>query len=103
MEETSMAKNESREFATMDEEQRKKFELDAGAEGADHKEMDFEEPRDADRMGRHSMNPVTEKRGDRDGDAANLDDAAHDRRVAEVERGAERARKAGKGRPDGER
>jgi hypothetical protein len=86
-------KNKSREFATMDEEQRKQYELAAGAEGADHKEIDFDDPRDADQMGRHAMDPVAEKRSDRDGDAANLDDAEHDRRVAEVERRAAKTRK----------
>jgi hypothetical protein len=93
MKETSIMKNKGREFATMDEEQRKNYELEAGAQGADHKEIDFEDPRDADHMGRHAMDPVAEKRSDRDGDAANLDDAAHDREVAKVERRAERTRK----------
>lgn len=86
-----MAKNESREFATMDEEQRKQFEeKPREAEGADHKEMDFEEPRDADRMGRHDQDPAIAKKADRDGTAADLDDASHDARVREVAREADR-------------
>ncbi|HEU4698844.1 MAG TPA: hypothetical protein VFS40_06680 [Gemmatimonadales bacterium] len=93
-----MAKNESREFATMDEEQRKQFEeKPEEAKGADHKEMDFEEPRDADRMGRHYQNPAVAKTSDRDGTAADLDDERHAARVRQVaEEANRRLREQGK-------
>jgi hypothetical protein len=57
-----MAKNLGAEFATMDEDERRKF----GGKGTSGtagqaQELDFDEPRDADRMGEHA-GPRSEKR-----------------------------------------
>lgn len=79
-----MAKNLSRKFATMSEEERLRFAQEE-SEGTDDRptELDFEEPRDGDHMGAHFAN-LKEEVADpehRDGLAALLDDEAHDRAV----------------------
>lgn len=79
-----MAKNLSRKYATMSEEERLRFAQEE-SEGADDRprELDFEEPRDGDRMGPHFAN-LKEEVADpdhRDGLAALLDDEAHERAV----------------------
>jgi hypothetical protein len=49
-----MAKNIGREYATMSEDERRRFALEEEAgDPASETELDFEEPRDEDRMGRH--------------------------------------------------
>lgn len=86
-------KNLSRKFATMTDEERRRFEQEqgrtaAGDEGeAAADELELEEPRDEDRMGRHYANLDAEVADpdNRDGEAATLDDAAH-RRAVEKER-----------------
>ena len=67
-----MAKNLGREFATMDEDERRRFAM-AAEEGTDTApaELDFENPRD-------EPGGVGE---DRDGTSALLDDEAHRRAV----------------------
>ena len=79
-----MAKNLSRKFATMSEEERLRFAQEE-SEGTDDRpsELDFEEPRDGDRIGSHFAN-LKEEIADpehRDGMAALLDDEAHERAV----------------------
>jgi hypothetical protein len=61
-------------------------------------ELDFEEPRDPERMGAHYANPKEEiaDPGHRDGMAALLDDGAHERAV----RKASRKRKASEPKPN---
>jgi hypothetical protein len=90
-----MAKNLSRKYATMSEEERLRFAQEE-SEGSDDRptELDFEEPRDADRMGPHFAN-LKEEVADpehRDGLAALLDDEAHDRAVREQARDGQGSR-----------
>jgi hypothetical protein len=78
-----MARNKAQEFATMDEDERKDLAGDAAGQSAGN-ELAFDDPRDADKMGRQyaSMRDEVADPDERDGDAANLDDAAHRRAVA---------------------
>jgi hypothetical protein len=86
-------KNLSRKFATMTDEERRRFEQEQGRTAAGDEneaaadELDLDDPRDEDQMGRHYANLDAEvaDRDARDGDAATLDDAAH-RRAVEAER-----------------
>lgn len=84
-----MAKNLSREYATMSEEERLRFALEESESTKDRPaELDFEEPRDADRMGQHYAS-LKEEMADpehRDGLAALLDDEQHERAVREQTR-----------------
>jgi hypothetical protein len=77
-----MAKNLSRKFATMSEEERLRFAQEE-SEGTDDRptELDFEEPRDGDHMGPHfgSLKEEVSDPEHRDGLAALLDDEAHER------------------------
>ena len=79
-----MAKNLSRKFATMSEEERVRFAQEE-SEGLKDRptELDFEEPRDGDHMGRHFADPQAEVADPehRDGLAAQLDDEKHERAV----------------------
>ena len=53
-----MAKNIGREYATMSEDERRRFALEEEAgDPASETELDFEEPRDEDKMGRHYPRP----------------------------------------------
>jgi hypothetical protein len=57
-----MAKNLGREFATMSEDERRRFALEEEAgDPASETELDFEEPRDEDKMGRHYPSPNEEE------------------------------------------
>lgn len=80
-----MAKNRGREFATTDDDERKRFELkpDSGTENAAPEELDLENPRDADRMGRVYATPSEEIADPehRDGMAAQADTEAHEESV----------------------
>jgi hypothetical protein len=90
-----MTKNLSRKFATMSEDDRIRFELEASEGTKDRPvELDFEEPRDPERMGAHYASPKEEIADPehRDGMAALLDDESHERAV----RGEARKRKAPK-------
>jgi hypothetical protein len=83
-----MVRNLSREFATMTDDERRRFALERGGtsggpEGeAAADELDLEDPR-PDRMGRQyaDANAETADPDARDGEAALLDDAEHERRV----------------------
>lgn len=48
-------KNQSRDFATMSEDERRRFALENPTD-AEATELDFDDPRDADRMGRGYQN-----------------------------------------------
>lgn len=84
-----MARNHGREFATMTDDERRRFELahggtaagPSGEEAAD--ELDLDDPNDADATGRTYATPSDEvaDRDARDGQAALLDDDAHARSV----------------------
>jgi hypothetical protein len=80
-----MARNQSQDYATMDDDERRRLEGRPGAGG----ELDFGDPRDMDNQG-HSQVPREEEERDpehRDGAAAQLDEAAHDEAVdAEAKR-----------------
>ena len=76
-----MARNKARDFATMSDDERARFEGEpVQAEGGP---LDMDEPRDADRMGRHYPNLDAEVADpdNRDGTAAEADTPAHDRAV----------------------
>ena len=93
-----MTRNLSRKFATMSEEERTRFELEESGGTRDRPvELDFDEPRDPERMGAHYADPKEEiaDPGHRDGMAALLDDGAHERAV----RKKARKRKAPEPRP----
>ena len=81
-----MAKNLSRKYATMSEEERLRF-AQQESEGTDDTptELDFEEPRDAEHMGQHygSLKEEIADPEHRDGLAALLDDEEHERAVRE--------------------
>lgn len=85
-----MAKNTAREFATMDDDDRRKF-----AEEPEGKptSLDFGDPRDADHMGRDYQTPRDEIADPehRDGGAALLDDREHFEHVREEAKEAARA------------
>jgi hypothetical protein len=82
-------KNLSREFATMSDEERLRFEQEQGrsAAGAEREaaadELELGDPRDENHMGRQYASPEAERADPdaRDGDAALLDDGAHRRAV----------------------
>jgi hypothetical protein len=91
-----MARNLGREFATMTDDERRRFELKQRATGempeeqaAD--ELDMEDPRDSEPMGSRFATPSDELADPdaRDGEAALLDDEAHARGV-EAERKSRR-------------
>ena len=84
-----MAKNLSRKFATMSEEERLRFAQEE-SEGTDDRpaELDFDEPRDGDHMGPGfaSLKQEVANPDNRDGAAALLDDEAHEEEVREQTR-----------------
>ena len=90
-----MAKNLGREFATLSDDERRRFELkrsgtaggEAGEDAAD--ELDLDDPRDADTTGRTFASPGDEVADPdaRDGAAALLDDTAHERNVEAQQKG----------------
>ena len=94
-----MAKNLSRKFATMSEEERLRFAQEE-SEGTDDRptELDFDEPRNGDNMGPGfaSLKQEVSNPENRDGAAALLDDEAHERAVRE------QARNRGASDTDGE-
>ena len=79
-----MAKNLSRKFATMSEDERRQFALEEDAGTSEHPaELDFDEPRDEDNMG-PQFSGIREEVADpehRDGMSATLDDEQHQRTV----------------------
>jgi hypothetical protein len=80
-----MTKNDGREFATMTDEERKRFALEHGGAAPEDagEELELGDPRDPDRMGRHygSLKEEIADPDARDGTAALLDDEEHERRV----------------------
>jgi hypothetical protein len=82
-----MAKNLGRKFATMSEDERRRFaqEEDEGTRDRPA-ELAFDEPRDEDHMGQH-FSSIREEVADpehRDGMSALLDDEQHERAVQEA-------------------
>jgi hypothetical protein len=93
-----MAKNLGRDFATMSEEERRRFALEQPeATAGAPEELDLEDPRNEDRMGRHYASPSDEVADPehRDGLSATLDDKQHDREVAKAGR-PPKSRRSGK-------
>jgi hypothetical protein len=84
-----MAKNLGRKFATMSEDERRRFALEEDEGTREHPaELSFEEPRDADKMG-PQYSSLREEVADpehRDGMSAVLDDEQHERAVQEAAR-----------------
>jgi hypothetical protein len=85
-----MARNLSRKFATMSEEERLRFAQEE-SEGTEDRptELDFEEPRDENNMGPGfaSLKDEVADPEHRDGLAAQLDDESHERAIQEQNRG----------------
>lgn len=71
-----MARNQGQDFATMDEDERRRFAggLPAGEEPS---ELEFGEPRDEDNQGHSQVDAERLDPEHRDGLAAQLDDEAH--------------------------
>ena len=86
-----MARNESRKFATMSEEERRRFALERGSSDAEAAadELELGDPRDEDHMGRQypSLKAEVADKDSRDGEAALLDDEAHRRSEERRRRG----------------
>lgn len=86
-----MAKNLGRKFATMSEDERRRFALEEEEGTREHPaQLAFDDPRDPDNMGPHSS--LREEVADpdhRDGMSALLDDEQHERAV---QKAAERQR-----------
>jgi hypothetical protein len=82
-----MAKNLSREFATMSEDERRRFALQEEEGTEDHPaELDFQEPRNEDNMG-PQYSSLSEEVADpehRDGMSAVLDDEEHQENVKQA-------------------
>src|SRR5881394_67131 len=79
-----MDKNRGREFATMSDDERRKFAQEEEGNASDMAEaLEFGDPRQANRMGRHygSLREEIADPDGRDGASALLDDQAHYRRV----------------------
>lgn len=93
-------KNLSRKFATMTDEERRRFEQEQGRTAAGDQdeaaadELELDDPRDEDHTGRQYANLDAELADPdaRDGEAAILDDAAHRRPVEAERKGRRRGR-----------
>lgn len=86
-----MARNQSQDYATMDDDERRRLEGRPGPGGG---ELEFGDPRDMDNQG-HSQVPREEEETDpehNDGAAAQLDEAAHDEAVDAQAKKRRRAR-----------
>jgi hypothetical protein len=84
-----MAKNLGRKFATMSEDERRRFALEEDEGTREHPApLAFEEPRDADTMGAQyaSLREEVADPEHRDGMSALLDDEQHERAVREASR-----------------
>ena len=90
-----MAKNLGREFAEMSDDERRKFALEEARRASEAsdvpEELEFEDPRDPERMGKQHPNLKAEvaDSDSRDGTSALLDDEAHERNVERQRRSAE--------------
>jgi hypothetical protein len=84
-----MTKNLSREFATMSDDERRRFALQEG-EGTDDQpaELEFDNPRNEDNMGQHfsGLEQEVADPESRDGMSAQLDDEQHERAVGDADR-----------------
>ena len=77
-----MARNISQDYATMDEDERRRF-AQRGPAGEGPAELEFSEPRDEENQG-HSQVAQEAEADDpehRDGLAAQLDDVSHEKRA----------------------
>ena len=84
-----MAKNLGREFATMSEDERRRFALEHPEETEDSPaELEFDDPRDEDKMGRQypTLEAEVAAPENRDGMSAQLDDGEHERKIEEGNR-----------------
>ena len=79
-----MAKNLGREYATMSEDERRQFAMEEeSGDPETPSALDFDEPRNEDRMGEHfgSLKQEVADPEHRDGLSAELDDQQHQRAV----------------------
>jgi hypothetical protein len=87
-----MARNVSREFATMSEDERRRFALERGTaqDETSADELELGDPRDEDQIGRQypSLKAEVADPDARDGEAALLDDEAHRRNEQRQRRGS---------------
>jgi hypothetical protein len=86
-----MAKNQSKEFATMDDDERRRYALEQDAETRDKGELSFGDPRDMDHAGSRGEGLQREDDDDterRDGAAAALDEQAHREAVRRQAKGS---------------
>ena len=77
-----MAKNLGREFATMSEDERRKYALEESGKAPETPDaLDFDDPRNPDRMGKQygSLKKEVADPDNRDGASALLDDQTHNR------------------------
>jgi hypothetical protein len=82
-----MAKNLSRKYATMSEDERHRFRVEEGEGTEDRQDdLDFEEPRETEGPQFASTKAEFADPEHRDGLSAQLDDAAHRRAVEEATR-----------------
>ena len=83
-----MARKQSQDYATMDEDERRRFAGEPPADAETPGELEFGEPRDEENRG-HSQLDQVEESGDpehRDGLATQLDDEKHARKARRPER-----------------
>jgi hypothetical protein len=84
-----MAKNLGREFATMSEDERRRFALEHPGETEDiPDELEFDDPRNEDKMGRQypTLEAEVADPENRDGMGAQLDDDEHQRKIEDGNR-----------------
>jgi hypothetical protein len=84
-----MAKNLGREFATMSEDERRRFALEHPDKTEDvPAELEFDDPRDKDKMGRQypTLEAEVADPANRDGMSAQVDDDEHERKIEEGNR-----------------
>ena len=98
-----MAKNLGREFATMSDDERRKFALEE-EEGSRElpAELAFDNPRDEEHMGRHSANADDENADpeNRDGLSARLDEKQRQGSLRDAESGGKSGTKKSADRDD---
>lgn len=80
-----MARNQSRTYATMSEDERRRFAREESGTDDVPEQLEFGDPRNEERTGKQYATPGDEVAdpAERDGMSALLDDTEHERRVAQ--------------------
>jgi hypothetical protein len=83
-----MGRNQGRTYATMSEDERRRFARERSGTDDTAEQLEFGDPRNEDTMGKQYASPGDETADPdaRDGEGALLDDEEHNRRVAEQAR-----------------